>query len=170
MVAQAGVLPTGFRVAQKDQLLHDPKSEPVTAICQSCGCLRAPRDLRMKPSRPYCPGELLGVRPLTETTVRLLAFGGIFAAMAVWEVLAPRRLRALPRAGRWFTNWGLSIANAGLVAAMKVVLGAAAVLAALDAAERGFGLFHALDWPAWMEVALAFLILDVLMLLQNIGN
>lgn len=107
---------------------------------------------------------------LTETTVRLLAFGGIFAAMAVWEVIAPRRLRALPRAGRWFTNWGLSIANAGLVAGMKIGLGAAAVLAALDAADRGIGLFHAVGWPGWIEIILAFLVLDFAIWLQHLAS
>lgn len=107
---------------------------------------------------------------MSETTIRLLAFGGIFAVMALWEVAAPRRLRMMPRAGRWLTNWALSIANSALVALMKAFLGATAVLAALDAADRGIGLFNTLDWPAWAEVAIAFLVLDFAIWLQHLAS
>ena len=71
-----------------------------------------------------------------ETALRLSAFFGIFAAMALWEIAAPMRARVLGRGGRWATNWGISILNAGLTAVMKAGLGAAAVIAAMDAADR----------------------------------
>ena len=105
---------------------------------------------------------------MTETTIRLMAFGGIFTLMALWEVAAPRRLRVMPRAGRWLTNWALSITNTVLLALMKAALGAAAVLAALDAAERGIGLFNTLAWPGWVEVLLAFLALDLAIWAQHL--
>lgn len=124
-------------------------------------------------ARPPCtailPGQK-GLGPVTETTIRLLAFAGIFAVMALWEIAAPRRARALPRRGRWLTNLGLSVASAVLVALMKTVLGVAAVLAALDAAERGIGLLNALAWPLWAEVMLAFLVLDFAIWLQHLAS
>ena len=107
---------------------------------------------------------------MTETTIRLLAFGGIFTVMALWEAAAPRRLRIMPRAGRWITNWGLSITNSVVVALMKAILGAAAVLAALDAAERGIGLLHLVDWPVWADVAVAFIVLDFTIWLQHLAS
>lgn len=107
---------------------------------------------------------------LSETTIRLAAFGGIFVVMAAWELAAPRRMRVMPRAGRWITNWAISISNAAVTALMKTLLGAAAVLAALDAADRGIGLLHALDWPGWAEVAVAFIVLDFAIWLQHLAS
>ena len=107
---------------------------------------------------------------ISETTIRLAAFGGIFLIMAIWETTAPRRMRVVGRAGRWITNWAISIANAGLTAVMKAGLGAAAVLAAMHAADQGTGLLHHLDWPVWVEVLLAFVILDFAIWLQHLAS
>jgi len=102
-----------------------------------------------------------------ETLIRLGAFFGIFAAMAAWEMAAPRRARALTRGGRWATNWGIAVLNAATTFVMKAGLGAAAVLAAVDASARGIGLFTELDWPIWAEVAIAFLAFDFAIWFQH---
>ena len=105
---------------------------------------------------------------LSETTIRLGAFFGIFAAMALWEIAAPMRARVLARSRRWATNWAISIANAGVTALMKAGLGAAAVLAAADAADNGIGVFNNLDWPFWVEVLVVFVLLDFAIWLQHL--
>lgn len=50
-----------------------------------------------------------------EAIIRLAAFGGIFAAMAVWEILGPRRETTVGRALRWPNNLGLVVLNTVLV-------------------------------------------------------
>ena len=107
---------------------------------------------------------------ISESTLRLAAFIGIFAIMALWEVAAPRRMRVMGRAGRWFTNLAISVANTGLVVFMKVALGAAATLAALDASARGIGLLNGAGWPAWAEILIAFLVLDFAIWLQHLAS
>ncbi|MBY8976993.1 sterol desaturase family protein [Rhodobacteraceae bacterium NNCM2] len=102
-----------------------------------------------------------------EAVLRLGVFFGVFAALAIWEIFAPRRVLTLGRSGRWLTNWGLSVLNTGVTAAMKIVLGAAAVLAALDVQALGLGLFNQLDWPLWVEVVVVFLILDFVIWAQH---
>ncbi len=104
---------------------------------------------------------------MSETTIRLLVFFGIFAAMAVWELAAPRRARVAAWGGRWLTNWGISVVNFGVAAAMKVGLGAAAALAALDAEAHGIGLFHAVELPFWVEVLACFVVLDFAIWFQH---
>ncbi|MEM9138421.1 MAG: sterol desaturase family protein [Pseudomonadota bacterium] len=104
---------------------------------------------------------------MSETALRLGVFFGIFACMAVWELLAPRRQRVLERGGRWATNWGISLVNSGITVLMKGALGAAAVVAALDAASLGVGLFHTVDWPLWAEVLVAFVVLDFAIWFQH---
>ncbi|MEM7507886.1 MAG: sterol desaturase family protein [Pseudomonadota bacterium] len=96
----------------------------------------------------------------SEALIRLGAFFGIFALMALIELALPRRQLSLPRSQRWLTNWGISVINTGVAAAMKLLLGAAAVAAALDAEAMGWGLFNRLDWPGWVEILLVFVLLD----------
>ena len=104
----------------------------------------------------------------SEAVLRLGAFVGIFVLLALWEAWAPARERLFTRRRRWLTNWALSAVNAGVTAAMALALGAAAVLAALDAAERGIGLFHQLAWPGWLEGAIVFVVLDFAIWLQHV--
>ena len=102
---------------------------------------------------------------MSETALRLGFFFGIFAVMALWELGQPMRTLAMPRLGRWITNWAISIIDAAVV---KLLFGAAAAGAALDAAGAGWGLFNALDWPGWLEFALAFVMLDFAIWLQHL--
>jgi sterol desaturase/sphingolipid hydroxylase (fatty acid hydroxylase superfamily) len=104
----------------------------------------------------------------SEAILRLGAFFGIFAVLALWEVAAPARARIFARRRRWLTNWTISAVNAGVTALMALALGAAAVLAAFDAAERGVGLFNSLAWPEWLEGAIAFVVLDFAIWLQHL--
>ena len=50
-----------------------------------------------------------------EPIIRAAAFLVVFAAMAVWEVLAPRRTRTAPKARRWANNQALRLINSVLV-------------------------------------------------------
>ena len=105
---------------------------------------------------------------VSETTIRLGVFFGIFAAMALWEVAAPMRARVLGRGQRWLTNWAISLVNAGVTALMKLGFSAAAVIAASHAGDAGIGLFNHLDWPLWVELLLVFLALDLAIWFQHL--
>ena len=50
-----------------------------------------------------------------EPVIRLAAFAGILAAMALWELLAPRRHREIGRGRRWPSNLGVVVADTLLV-------------------------------------------------------
>ncbi|MCL4798952.1 MAG: sterol desaturase family protein [Burkholderiales bacterium] len=103
----------------------------------------------------------LGAEPL----VRLGAFLGVFAAVALWEALAPRRARAFARRARWPHNLGLLLVDA---AVLRVVAPGAAIAVALAAEARGWGLLHALDLPAWAAIALAVVLLDLAVYFQHV--
>ncbi len=105
---------------------------------------------------------------LSETFLRLGAFSCIFLGLALWETVAPARARLFTRRRRWLANWSLSALNAGVTALMAFALGLAAVLAAADASARGIGLFNHLAWPAWVEGAIVFLVLDLAIWLQHL--
>ena len=56
-----------------------------------------------------------------EVTVRLGVFFGIFATMAVWELVAPRRALQQRKALRWTNNLALTVLNSILLRAMLPV-------------------------------------------------
>jgi sterol desaturase/sphingolipid hydroxylase (fatty acid hydroxylase superfamily) len=100
-----------------------------------------------------------------DTILRLGIFAGIFAVIALWERASPMRRLVAPRPRRWFTNWSLSAIDSAVV---QLLFGAAAVGAAIDASGRGWGLFAAVDWPLWAEIAVTLLALDFAIWFQHV--
>lgn len=100
-----------------------------------------------------------------ELALRLGVFFGVFVLMALWERGAPMRVLVASRPRRWLTNWSISVIDAVMV---RLLFGAAAVGAALDAAGSGIGLFNRIDLPHWIEVAVCFVFLDFAIWLQHL--
>jgi sterol desaturase/sphingolipid hydroxylase (fatty acid hydroxylase superfamily) len=100
-----------------------------------------------------------------DSYIRLACFFGVLALMALWEAVAPRRRLALRRPLRWLSNLGLVVVNTVAVR-LAFALGAAGV--ALAAEERGWGLLRQVAWPAWIEVVLAAVALDLAIYLQHV--
>ena len=99
-----------------------------------------------------------------EPTIRLTAFIGVLAVMALWEVLAPRRPQAYGRRQRWPHNLLLVVVD---TMAVRLLFPLAAVGIALEAAERGWGVFNVIALPAWLAVVLAVFALDFVIYLQH---
>jgi len=100
-----------------------------------------------------------------EAALRLGAFGGVLAAMAAWEVLAPRRSRTLPRRRRWPANLGIVVLNTALV---RLLLPTAAVGVALSAASQGWGLLNYYALPGWAALIVGVVLLDLAIYLQHV--
>jgi sterol desaturase/sphingolipid hydroxylase (fatty acid hydroxylase superfamily) len=100
-----------------------------------------------------------------EPYIRLAAFAGVFAAMALWEVLGPRREQAIGRAWRWPNNLGVVAVDTLLV---RVLFPTTAVGLALLAEARGFGLFNTVGLPAWIAILASVVILDFAIYLQHV--
>ena len=91
---------------------------------------------------------------------------GIFLALALWEVLAPRRTLSVGRARRWPSNLGILVLDALLV---RLLIPVAAVGMAVIAAQRGWGLLNITPWPAWLEAIAGFLALDLAIYGQHVA-
>jgi sterol desaturase/sphingolipid hydroxylase (fatty acid hydroxylase superfamily) len=104
--------------------------------------------------------------PRTEIAVRIAAFAGIFAIMALWEVFAPRRDLSVGRWPRWPSNLGIVIVDALTV---RVIVPTAAVGAAVMASENGWGLFNLLALPHWLGALAGFLLLDLVIYAQHVA-
>ncbi|MBI2736268.1 MAG: sterol desaturase family protein [Rhodospirillales bacterium] len=100
-----------------------------------------------------------------EPVIRLGAFVGIFALMALWELWAPRRREAIGRLRRWPSNLGIVVLDTLLV---RLAFPTAAVGVALLADSRGWGLLPALDAPPLLAIAAAVVLLDLAIYLQHV--
>jgi len=100
-----------------------------------------------------------------EPLVRLGIFAAVFVAMAVWELLTPRRPQAIGRNWRWPNNLGVLAVDALLV---RVLLPIAAVGLALVAKAHGFGLFNIIALPTWASIVLSVILLDLAIYLQHV--
>ncbi|HUO81736.1 MAG TPA: sterol desaturase family protein [Gammaproteobacteria bacterium] len=99
-----------------------------------------------------------------EPAVRLTAAAAVAGVFAVAEQLYPRRARSQPRAPRWRANAGILLVD---TLALRFLMPVLAVGMALEAERRGWGLFNAAGWPAWVEFLLTLLLLDLVIYGQH---
>src|SRR5436190_11290127 len=100
-----------------------------------------------------------------ETYIRLAAFGSVLAAMALWELAAPRRSQAANRRLRWPGNLGVVFVDTLLV---RVVFPTTAVGLALFAEAHGWGLFNLMPIARWIAVIASVLLLDLVIYFQHV--
>jgi len=100
-----------------------------------------------------------------EPYIRLGAFGGVFAVMAIWELLVPRRKQVLGRGRRWPNNLGVVVVDTLLV---RLVFPTTAVGLALVAEAHGWGLFNTITVPIWIAVVSSVVVLDLAIYLQHV--
>jgi len=100
-----------------------------------------------------------------EGPIRLVFFFGIFAAVAMWELLAPRRRLTTSKAVRWSSNLGIVVLNTLLLRAAFPVL---AVGMAGLAVQEGWGLLNRVALPGWLAFVLAVAALDLVIYLQHV--
>ena len=100
-----------------------------------------------------------------EPAIRLGFFFGVFVAVALWEVMAPRRALTLSRLARWSNNLGLVVFNSVL---LRLLFPAAAVGVAAFAAEHGWGLLNHYAVPFPLAAIIAVVAMDFIIYLQHV--
>jgi sterol desaturase/sphingolipid hydroxylase (fatty acid hydroxylase superfamily) len=100
-----------------------------------------------------------------EVAIRLGFFAAIFAFMAIWEVLAPRRTGQVTRRSRWLGNLGIVVLNTLL---LRFVMPTTAVGLALATETAGWGLLQQIDLPLWSSSLFAIVCLDLAIYLQHV--
>lgn len=100
-----------------------------------------------------------------EMAIRLGSFIGVFAVMAIWEVLAPRRALTVSKAVRWANNLGLVLLNS-LVS--RLIFPAAAVGMAAFADRQGWGILNYHDVSPVLAIIVSVVAMDFIIYLQHV--
>ena len=100
-----------------------------------------------------------------EPYIRLGMFGGVFAAMAVWELVAPRRRQHIGRVARWPSNLGVVLLDTLVV---RLLFPMSAVGLALYSEQQGWGLLNVWLVSPWLAVPIAVIAFDLAIYLQHV--
>lgn len=105
-----------------------------------------------------------------EVTIRLSFFFGVFAIMAIWEVIAPRRALTVSKTIRWVNNLGLVFFNTFV---LRILFPAAAVGVAAFAETHGWGLLNYYELPDYylpgiLAIVIAVVAMDFIIYLQHV--
>lgn len=100
-----------------------------------------------------------------ELNIRLGFFFGVFTIIAIWEILAPRRLLTQAKLIRWANNLGLVFLNS-LV--LRLLFPTAAIGVAVFAAEHGWGVLNYVELGYFLSVLLSVIALDFIIYLQHV--
>jgi sterol desaturase/sphingolipid hydroxylase (fatty acid hydroxylase superfamily) len=105
------------------------------------------------------------MKPALEPVLRLGVFAAMFAVMALWEALAPRRRLVVGRVRRWPRNLALVILDN---VCLRALFPTAAIGVALVAEARGWGIFAALPVPRWLAFGASLILLDLAIYTQHV--
>ena len=100
-----------------------------------------------------------------EPAIRMSAFVGVFAIMAVWELIAPRRALTVHKSVRWTNNLALVALN---TVALRVAFPIAATGLALHATDQGWGLLQQVELPEIFSVLTGIIVLDLAIFFQHV--
>ena len=100
-----------------------------------------------------------------EPIVRLTLFIGVFAVVAAWEVISPRRALTQPKGLRWANNLALTALNSIV---LRLLFPAAAVGVALFAQQQGWGLLNHFGLSFIAAIAITVVAMDFVVWLQHV--
>jgi len=109
--------------------------------------------------------EIQGAIVSYEVAIRLGFFFGVFALIAIWEVLAPRRSLTTSKTVRWLSNLGITFLNPVVVRLVSPIM---PVTMALLAQKSGWGLLNNFALPYWLPVVIGVAVLDLVFYLQHV--
>ncbi len=97
-------------------------------------------------------------------TYRLISFAGVFAVVAMAEIMWPRRTLTVSKRQRWIANLFLVVMNTILA---RLVLPLMPIGMAIIARQKGWGLFNLLTINVWLELMASVVLLDLVIYFQH---
>lgn len=110
--------------------------------------------------------QIIRPMPLDPTFAELLRaaiFFGLLVLLGMLEPLRPVRLSDPQRPLRWTSNFGLVALGTVLIVLLQLNL----LVVSIGAERGGLGLFNQVEAPAWIEIGLSLLLLDLAIYAQH---
>ena len=101
----------------------------------------------------------------SETLFRLSFFLGALVILAIYELVAPRRVLERSRGVRWYSNLGISAFNSIIV---NIIFPLMPVGLAVIVNERGWGIFHFYEVQSELVIVISIVILDLAIYFQHV--
>jgi sterol desaturase/sphingolipid hydroxylase (fatty acid hydroxylase superfamily) len=112
-----------------------------------------------------------GLLGQSDGLIRLAVFAGVFLLMAAIERILPKRRLSVSKARRWLTNLGIASVDTLVLRVMAALaVPVAAVAAAFFAKDHQLGLLNQVDWPYWLRLLIALLVLDLAIWAQHLAS
>lgn len=89
----------------------------------------------------------------------------VLVAVALWEIVAPRRPLQVSKGSRWFTNLTLIVID---TTAVRLLVPLLPIALAQVADSRGWGLFNAIQIHHNLKIILSFILLDFIIYIQHV--
>lgn len=100
-----------------------------------------------------------------QEVIRIASFLAVLSGIALWEIVAPRRVLTTGKGGRWFANLSMIVVANLLV---RLVVPLLPMGLALIAEERGWGLLNIIHLPASLAIIITIVALDLVIYLQHV--
>ncbi len=100
-----------------------------------------------------------------ESIIRFGIFVGVFAILALLEILSPRRILTTAKPRRWFINLVILILNPLIV---RLVFSILPVGMAILSSEQHWGLLNSIDFPDELKILAGVILLDLVIYLQHV--
>jgi sterol desaturase/sphingolipid hydroxylase (fatty acid hydroxylase superfamily) len=100
-----------------------------------------------------------------EGILRIVSFFAVLSIVALWEIVAPRRVLTTRKGPRWFANLSM-IAIATLL--VRIIFPLLPVGMAIMAPAHGWGILNIFAPPPWLAVMIAVMALDLVIYLQHV--
>ncbi|MGM0427048.1 MAG: sterol desaturase family protein [Thermodesulfobacteriota bacterium] len=100
-----------------------------------------------------------------EAAIRTAFFVGIFLAVALVELMVPRRPLTTSKKTRWFGNIGIVFIDTFI---LRLLAPAGAVGVSVWIGHQGWGLMNAIDLSLWLEVVITVIVLDFVVYMQHV--
>lgn len=100
-----------------------------------------------------------------EAAIRMSFFVGIFLAVALVELIVPRRALTTSKKSRWFGNIGIVFIDTFV---LRLLAPAGAVGVSVWIGHQGWGLLNTVEWPLWLELVITVIVLDFVVYMQHL--
>jgi len=104
---------------------------------------------------------------ITESTIRLMLFGGAIVFFLMLEFIVPYRKSTVSKLSRWINNLSMTIFNSIV---LNLIFAAAIVGTATYVQEQKIGVLNYIEAPQWIKILITIAFMDFILYVWHLLN